>query len=90
MTLSPCYTSFMPATAKQRESKPEEKVPPVKRIRALQVGFNKWKLIEETWESKPTSVRTLHEGTTRVSAEDRVRLYLEESLGLNRFGDSGL
>lgn len=80
----------MPATAKPRESKSEEKAPPAKRIRALQVGFNKWKLIEETWESKPTSVKVLHEGTTRVSAEDRVRLYLEEQLGLNRFGDSGL
>lgn len=75
----------MPATAK-----PETKSPPVKRIRAQQVGFNKWKLVEETWESKPTSVKVLHEGCPRVSAEDRVRLYLEEALGLNRFGDSGL
>lgn len=80
----------MPATAKPRESKSEEKTPPVKRIRALQVGFNKWKLVEETWESKPTSVKTLHEGCSRVSAEDRVRMYLETALGLNRFGDSGL
>ena len=78
-----------PATAPiPKPTKPNS--PPVKRIRAEQVGFNRWRLVEETYEGLPTSVKVLQASCTRVSAEDRVRLYLEEQLGLNRFADSGL
>ena len=81
-----------PATAPAPKSTQPAKptAPPAKRIRAEQVGFNKWRLVEETYACPPTSVKVLHEGCPRVSAEDRVRIYLEEALGLNRFGDSGL
>jgi len=78
-----------PATAptpKQAKST----APPVKRIRAEQIGFNRWRLVEETYACPPTSTKVLQASCTRVSAEDRVRIYLEEQLGLNRFGDSGL
>ena len=78
-----------PATAPApKQTKPAS--PPVKRVRAEQIGFNKWRLVEETFTGPPSSVKVLNEGCTRVSAEDRVRIFLEEQLGLNRFGDSGL
>lgn len=78
-----------PATAPKAEVKKTKRTP-LKRIRAEQVGFNKWRLVEETYDCEPTSVKVLNEGVTRVSAGDRVRIYLEQQLGLNRFGDSGL
>lgn len=81
-----------PATARPAPKPPEAKyaAPPVKRIRAIQVGSDNYTLIEETFSGPPTETRVLKEKCFRTSAEDRVRLYLEEKLGHNRFGDSGL
>ncbi len=81
-----------PATARPPESKPTPKYdgPPVKRIRAIQVASNDYTLIEETFAGPPVSVVVLKEHSARVPAEERVRLYNEEWLGLNRFGASGL
>ena len=79
-----------PATAPSLRSESKTKpVKPTKRIRAEQVGFNRWRLVEETFGA-PISTKVLNESVTRVGAEDRVRLYLETQLGFNRFGDSGL
>lgn len=80
----------MPKPATARPAPKKYEAPPAKRIRAIQVASNNYTLIEETFEGPPTSVRVLKDGCPRVSAEDRVRLYLEEQLGLNRFGESGL
>lgn len=82
-----------PATARIQKDAPKEPKydgPPVKRIRAIQVGSDNYTLIEETFAGPPVEVKVLKEKCFRVSAEDRVRLYLEEKLGHNRFGDSGL
>lgn len=83
-----------PATARKEVSSPKESPkydgPPVKRIRAIQVASDNYTLIEETFVGPPVEVKVLKEKCFRVSAEDRVRLYLEEKLGHNRFGDSGL
>ncbi len=78
-----------PATANPKQQ-PKYEGPPVKRIRAIQVSSDNYTLIEETFAGPPTETKVLKEKCFRVSAEDRVRLYLEERLGLNRFGDSGL
>lgn len=59
-------------------------------IRARRLGHNEYALVEETYFGRPASVRILKENCPRVPAEDRVRLYNEEWLGTNRFGDSGL
>lgn len=64
--------------------------PPAKRVRAIQNGSNDYTLVEETFAGPPTSVKVLKEKCARVPAEDRVRIYNEEWLGLNRFGESGL
>jgi hypothetical protein len=81
-----------PATAPTPKTAQPTKptAPPARRIRAEQVGFNKWRLVEETYACPPTSTKVLVSSCTRVSAEDRVRIFLETALGLNRFGDSGL
>ena len=64
--------------------------PPAKRVRAIQRGSNDYVIIEETFAGPPVSVVVLKDGCPRISAEDRVRLYLETAMGINRFGDSGL
>lgn len=64
--------------------------PPVSRIRAIKTGHNQYKLVEEVWDTPPTSVRVTEPKTDGVGAIYRVRLYNEEKLGPNRFGDSGL
>ena len=81
-----------PATAKPPEVKPTPKYdgPPVKRIRAIQVASNNYTLIEETFAGPPVSTVVLKEKSARVPAEERVRLYNEDWMGLNRFGSSGL
>lgn len=80
-----------PATARPPEVRSQKyDGPPVKRIRAIQKGSNDYTLVEETFAGPPVEVRVLKERSPRVPAEDRVRLYNEEWLGLNRFGSSGL
>lgn len=63
--------------------------PPCKRIRAIQVESNNYTLVEETF-GPPIAVKVLKTNCPRISAEDRVRIYGEEKLGINRFSDSGL
>ena len=80
-----------PATANTKTPEaPKYDGPPAKRIRAIQVASGNYTVIEETFTGPPTSVKVLKERSSRIGAEDRVRLYLEEALGFNRFGDSGL
>lgn len=80
----------MPKPAMAPIPAPKYDGPPVKRIRAIQVASNNYTLVEETFVGPPASVRIIVDKCPRISAEDRVRIYLEEKLGLNRFGDSGL
>lgn len=85
-----------PATAPEKIPAKLPEVPkyrpgiPAKRIRAIQVASGSYTVIEETYDCPPTSVKVLKEKSSRIGAEDRVRLYLEDALGFNRFGDSGL
>ncbi len=80
-----------PATAQiPLKQPPAYDGPPVKRVRAIQRGSNDYVIIEETFTGPPASVVVLKDGCPRISAEDRVRLWLENDMGLNRFGSSGL
>jgi hypothetical protein len=63
---------------------------PAKRVVAERLGNNEYRIIEETYDVPPTAVRVLQLCVTRVPAEDEVRLWLENHIGANRFGDSGL
>lgn len=84
-----------PATATEKTpaivpAKSKPTAPPAKRIRAIQVASGVYRVVEEVYDCPPTSVKVLKENSSRIGAEDRVRLYLEDALGFNRFGDSGL
>lgn len=79
----------MPKT-EARKSETKYAGPPAKRVRVVRTGNNEYTVLEETFSGPPTSIRVLKEKSMRVPAEDRVRLYNEEWLGSNRFGESGL
>lgn len=83
-----------PKTAAKPEvtTKPETPYsgPHGRRVRAIRQGNNDYRIVEEVWTTPPDTVRVLKDSCARISAEDRVRLWLEEYLGHNRFGDSGL
>lgn len=64
--------------------------PPARRIRAIRTGNNEVTLVEELFSGPPTKVVTLAEGVSTVGAMERVRIYNEDWLGHQRFGDSGL
>ena len=66
---------------------------PARRIRAIQRKAGPpalYDLVEEIFTGPPTKTTLLKAMTPQVDAEYRVRLYLEEQLGFNRTGDSGL
>lgn len=78
-----------PSTAPPK-SVPEYDGHPSRRIRAIRRGNNVYDVVEEIFAGPPTKTTVIKAGTARIDAEYRVRLYLEEQLGANRFGDSGL
>ena len=63
---------------------------PARRVIAERFGNNQYRVVEEEYACEPTSRRILQPDVARVPAEDEVRLYLENHMGHNRFGDSGL
>lgn len=65
-------------------------VPPAVRVRAIKTGHNEYTVVEETWATAPTSVKVLKEKSDGASAQYRCRLWLEERLGPNRLGGTGL
>lgn len=81
-----------PSTART-EAKPPEKpydAAPAKRVRAIKTGHNEYTLVEETFASPPTSVRVLKEKSDGGGAVYRCRLWIEEHIGTNRLGGTGL
>lgn len=77
---------------KPTTARPEAKytAPPAKRIRAERLGNNEYRLIEEVWETPPTSTKVLHPKCSGIGAQERVRLWMHEHVGGNFFADSGL
>jgi hypothetical protein len=81
------YDAPKPAPTKQAiESQPR----PVKSVRAIQMAHDKYTVVEDTYESPPSTTKTLLSGVSRIVAEDEVRLWNENMLGFQRFGQSGL
>lgn len=75
----------------QPQQKPAApKVRTARRVRVERHGNNDYSVVEDTYDCAPTSSKVLKGHVDRVTAEYRVRLYLEEFLGPNRHGDSGL
>lgn len=62
----------------------------VKNVRALQLTHDKYVVVEDTYACPPTATKTLLSGVSRIVAEDEVRLWNENTLGFQRFGQSGL
>lgn len=64
--------------------------PPALRVRAIKTAHNEYTIVEEKFEMAPTSTRVLAERVDGSSAMYRCRLRLEELLGPNRLGGTGL
>lgn len=80
-----------PSTSKKPQPKPEApKSTPVSRMRAVKVGHNEYDVITETWDSPPTKTEVVASKVSGVSAQYRCRLFLEEQMGPNRLGGTGL
>lgn len=78
-----------PSTAPTPKSVPYDGHP-ARRVRAIRRANNVYDIVEEIFSGPPTKTTVIKAGTPRIDAEYRVRLYLEEQLGANRFGDSSL
>jgi hypothetical protein len=76
-----------PTTAR---TEPKYAAPPAKRIRAERIANNEYRLVEEVWETPPTSTKVLMEKCSGIGAQERVRLWMHEHVGANFYGDSGL
>jgi hypothetical protein len=64
--------------------------PPARRVRVERHGSNNYSVHEDVYFGRPEKTRVLVANVARVPAEDEVRLWLENFLGVDRFGDSGL
>lgn len=63
---------------------------PATRVIVERLGNNEYRVVEETYDCAPTSTRVLQPRMARVPAENEVRLWLENFIGPDRFGSSGL
>jgi hypothetical protein len=80
-----------PSTPKPKPvAKPLSDTPPITRMRAVKTGHNEYTLLRETWTSPPDATETVVTKVDGVSAQYRCRLHLEEQLGPNRLGGTGL
>jgi hypothetical protein len=80
-----------PSTPKKLSPKAEPpKSAPISRMRAVKVGHNEYDVIVETWDSPPTKTEVVVSKVSGVSAQYRCRLHLEEQMGPNRLGGTGL
>ena len=81
-----------PSTAPPKPSSPKSDYsgPPATRVRAVKTGHNEYSVVEETFSDAPSSVKVLATKVDNTSAVYRCRLRLEEMLGPNRLGGTGL
>lgn len=77
-----------PPGLKKLETKDE--TPPVTRVRAIKTGHNEYRVVEETFTGPPASTKVLQPKTNGAGAMYWCRLRLEELLGPNRLGGTGL
>lgn len=78
-----------PTSEKAAEPRPAARAFTVRDVRAVEHGNGEVELVEVTYRGVPSSVRTLARGP-RVALMADVRLYQENKLGPDRYGDSGL
>ena len=64
--------------------------PPARRVRAIRTGHNEYTVVEETFDGPPSSSVVLKEKSDGAGAQYRCRLWLEQHLGPNRLGGTGL
>ena len=63
---------------------------PPKRVVVVRLGNDQYEVREEIFDPIPVTTRVLQKRVCRVAAEDEVRLWHENHIGFERFGDSGL
>lgn len=78
-----------PSTPKPKPAAKSD-TPPITRMRAVKTGHNEYTLLLETWSSPPDKTETVVAKVDGVSAQYRCRLHLEEQMGPNRLGGTGL
>lgn len=90
----PKPSTARPVPAKPSLTKPSTKSfpegPPAIRVRAIKTGHNEYTVVEETFATAPTAVKVLKEKSDGAGAQYRCRLWLEQHLGPNRLGGTGL
>lgn len=64
--------------------------PDARRVRVERSGNNSYMVVEDVYSGAPKRSKVLMRNATKAEAEYEVRLWLENFLGPNRFGDSGL
>ena len=79
-----------PSTAPPLKPAPKYDGPPVTRVRAVKTGHNEYQVIEETFTGPPSAVKVIQPKTDGSGAMYWCRLRLEELLGSNRLGGTGL
>lgn len=79
-----------PSTAPPPKSAPKYDGPPVTRVRAIKTAHNEYRVIEETFSGPPSAVKVLQTKTDGSGAVYWCRLRLEQLLGPNRLGGTGL
>lgn len=85
------HLAIQAPVAVRSEPKPTPTVySPARRVRIERHGSNDYSVHEDTYSGKPERTRILVAHVARVPAEDEVRLWLENFLGVDRFGESGL
>jgi len=71
------------------ETRPPPRAFTVRDVRVIEHGGGVVEVVEVTYRGVPSSTRSLYKGGRDVAMSD-VRLYEENKLGPDRFGDSGL
>lgn len=71
------------------DSRPVPRAFTVRDIRILEHGNGVVELVEVTYRGIPSSVRSIYKGAREVAMQD-ARLWEENKLGPDRFGDTGL
>ena len=61
---------------------------PAKRVRAIRLGNNRYKVVEETFDGPPTAVRVLRESCSNIEARYEVRTWQNDFDGPRMLADN--
>jgi outer membrane biosynthesis protein TonB len=80
-----------PKPEPKQEPKPTPKIaPPTKRVRASRLANNSYLVVVDSYTSPPNATEVVARGVSLVEAQQLVRAFWLEQLGLDGYADSGL